>query len=81
MRWLYRKNGTETTAYLFCPDKSHKTAVQRNKSKRFLRELVRAESGSVPSGFDIAILVRQDFAKLSREERRDMFLTLVRQFP
>ncbi|TGL56560.1 ribonuclease P protein component [Leptospira ognonensis] len=73
---LFRKNGLGVSCFLFCPDKSHKRSVDRNKTKRILRELVRNHETLIPKGFDIAILSHIDFSKIVPEERKNMFLTL-----
>lgn len=70
MRWLVRKNGPSVCQFfIFVPDKTHKTAVARNLSKRILRELVRKHHSLLPVGYDYALLVQKEFAKLSKEDR------------
>ncbi|XDD43038.1 ribonuclease P protein component [Leptospira sp. WS60.C2] len=81
LRWLVRKNGLPFASFLFCPDKTHKTAVLRNRSKRILRELVRKHIPLIPVGYDCAILVPVGFAKLSKEDREALFLSVLKQFP
>jgi len=81
MRWLVRKNGLPFASFLFCPDKTHKTAVERNRSKRILRELVRKHLPAFPIGYDYALLAQVGFAKLSKEDREVFFLSVLKQFP
>ncbi|MBL0954895.1 MAG: ribonuclease P protein component [Leptospira sp.] len=81
LRWLVRKNGLPFASFLFCPDKTHKTAVLRNRSKRILRELVRKYNSVLPVGYDCALLVQVGFAKLSKEDREVLFLSALKQFP
>ncbi|TGL07776.1 ribonuclease P protein component-like protein [Leptospira bouyouniensis] len=81
LRWLVRKNGLPFASFLFCPDKTHKTAVLRNRSKRILRELVRKNLSLIPVGYDCALLVQVGFAKLSKEDREVLFLSALKQIP
>jgi ribonuclease P protein component len=77
---LVRKNDQRVAEFLFCPDKSHKTAVERNRTKRLLRELVRKFHDSFPKGIDCAIITHIDFAKISTEERESLFLSVLSRF-
>ncbi|TGN06578.1 ribonuclease P protein component-like protein [Leptospira ilyithenensis] len=74
--FLSRKNGTENTCFLFCPDRSHKSAVDRNRTKRLLKELVRLHLSAFPAGNDIAILAHIDFARKLPKEREEIFLSI-----
>ncbi|TGN20937.1 ribonuclease P protein component [Leptospira idonii] len=73
LRLLSRKNETGKSYFLFCPDKSHKRAVDRNRTKRLLKELVRTHLSQFPAGMDFAILAHIDFSKKSPEERETIF--------
>lgn len=52
--------------------KQVRTAVQRNRIKRVIREYFRAEAHLIPA-CDIVILVRKNFAQLSNQEIRLTF--------
>ncbi|WP_108977402.1 ribonuclease P protein component [Leptospira ryugenii] len=77
---LLRKNQKEDSFFLFCPDKSHKRAVDRNKTKRILRDLVRRHIHSIPKGYDIALIAQFEFSKCSPDKRYALFQNLF-QFP
>ncbi|MCU0824810.1 MAG: ribonuclease P protein component [Leptospira sp.] len=79
LRFLVRKNDQLVAEFLFCPDKSHKTAVQRNRTKRLLRELVRKFHDQIPNGIDCAMLTHINFSKSPAETREKIFESLVRK--
>ncbi len=65
------------------PNKAVKQAVDRNKIKRRLREIIRLKLSLVKKGIDCVILVRQDIKALSYqdlEERVDFMLYKARLF-
>lgn len=50
------------------PNKAVKQAVDRNKIKRRLREIIRLKLSLIEKGIDCIILVRQDIKKLSYQD-------------
>jgi len=49
--------------------KTEKRAVHRNRAKRQLREVVRAQLPKLKSGFDVALTIKASFLPLSFEEK------------
>ncbi len=50
-------------------NKTEKRAVHRNRAKRQLREIVRAELPNLKSGLDIVLTIKASFLPLSFEEK------------
>lgn len=74
----FKKNSLTQTRYLFCSDRTTKTAVYRNKVKRILRALVREKDLVHPSGYDIAILGGKEFVNKDFSERKKILFTLLK---
>lgn len=69
---LWKENTDEKTYFLFCPDKTHKNAVRRNKTKRILRELAR-KNEAFPFGIDVALVAGITFSNWNLEARDSAF--------
>ena len=54
-------------------------AVERNRVRRRLRELVREHYGSLPSGIDLLVIARPAAAAATWTELRDAFASLLRR--
>jgi ribonuclease P protein component len=59
--------------------KTAKKAVDRNRAKRQLREIIKAELPSVKSGYDIALTIKPGFLPLSFEEKTKTAHQLLRK--
>lgn len=55
---LWLPGQADRTRYAVCVGKRNGNAVQRNRMKRVLRELIRSGRDRIPSGIDFAILPR-----------------------
>ncbi|MCB1156236.1 MAG: ribonuclease P protein component [Leptospiraceae bacterium] len=63
LRIFYLKNGVSITRFLYCSDRTARTAVRRNRVKRVLRACIRELESSVSPGFDIAIIASYLFTE------------------
>ncbi len=69
-----RRNGTDTTRLGFTVSTKLGHAVVRNRMRRRLREIYRAQEGELRSGYDIVVVARSaaveaEFALLQRSFR------------
>jgi len=63
------KNNLEVSRFGFIVGKKKfKKAVDRNKIKRQLREIIHLKLDKIKSGFDIAIIVKEDIKNKSYQE-------------
>lgn len=74
---VYRSNSLNNCRYLFCTDRSIKRAVDRNRIKRILREIVSKKSG--PQGFDIALIAKIEYGLNDSLFRSQIFLKLLKK--
>ena len=71
-----RTNGPETRVGLSTP-RSLGGAVQRNRVRRRLRELIRERRGTIGTGWDLLLIARPEAASASYAELRAAFGSLV----
>jgi ribonuclease P protein component len=64
-----RTNGPETRVGLSTP-RSLGGAVQRNRVRRRLRELIRERRGTIGAGWDLLLIARPEAARASHAELR-----------
>jgi ribonuclease P protein component len=65
------------TEIIYCSDKSSKNAVQRNRTKRLLRAIVRENKDKIPQQMDIAIIGKREIEDLSFIKRVDLLASLL----
>lgn len=77
LRWR-RTDRSETRIGLSTP-RSLGGAVERNRVRRRLRELIRRGYGAIGPGWDVLVVARPDAAEASWDELREAFTSLVRR--
>ncbi|MDO5718263.1 MAG: ribonuclease P protein component [Tissierellia bacterium] len=65
---LIKKNNLSITRIGFTVTKKYGTAVERNKIKRRLREIIRNNQHSLVEGYDIIIIPKKNTANMSFHE-------------
>ncbi|MCG9873244.1 MAG: ribonuclease P protein component [Leptospiraceae bacterium] len=78
---LFRANGGLDTEILYCSDKTSQNAVQRNRTKRILRALVRENKDKIPDQMDIAIISKRDIEDLDFTQRVELLASLLSKIP
>lgn len=73
-----RTDGGEARVGIATP-KTLGGAVERNRVRRRLRELVREHYGTLPSGLDLLVIARPEAARATWTELRDAFASLLRR--
>lgn len=72
-----RRTGGATTRIGFSTPRSLGGAVQRNRVRRRLRELVRERYGDLGTGWDLLVIARPAAAQASFADLREAFATLL----
>jgi len=70
---IYRKNGLDTSRYLFCTDRKIKRAVKRNRIKRILRDIVLRKNSETRPGFDIALIAMFELNNMTAKSRDGIY--------
>jgi ribonuclease P protein component len=65
------------TEILYCSDKTSQNAVQRNRTKRILRALVRENKDKIPDQMDIAIISKREIEDLDFTLRVELLASLL----
>jgi len=65
------------TEILYCSDKTSQNAVQRNRTKRILRALVRENKDKIPDQMDIAIISKREIEDLDFTQRVELLASLL----
>lgn len=61
--------------------KIFKTAVERNRIRRQMSEIVRTNIGIVPEGFDLIVVAKPEIRSASFEELKSSLLHILEKFP
>ncbi len=77
LRWR-RTDGRETRIGLSTP-RSLGSAVERNRVRRRLRELLRRSYGELGNGWDVLLIARPEAGRASWEELREALASLLRR--
>jgi ribonuclease P protein component len=77
---LFRPNQDGISRFLFCSQRNAKTAVNRNRIKRRLREAVSSKLGSIPQGYDIALIAHKAVVDMKFSELLDSLEKSIRIF-
>ncbi|WP_246057626.1 ribonuclease P protein component [Leptospira gomenensis] len=74
---VYLSNSSSKNRYLYCPERTVKTAVLRNRIKRKLRAVLHEEEKNFLKGFDIAILAKKEMLTLEHGELVKILVSLI----
>ncbi|MBT5954505.1 ribonuclease P protein component [bacterium] len=74
---VYAKKYFEESKAAFVASKRIGNAVVRNKSKRRLKELVRANQGLLPSDYDVVFVAKRELRTLSYQQLEQGFIHLL----
>ncbi|PJZ62846.1 ribonuclease P protein component [Leptospira adleri] len=74
---VYSPNSLSKNRFLYCPERTVKTAVQRNRIKRKLRSVIHEEEKNFLKGFDIAILAKKEILDLNHGELVKILVSLI----
>ncbi|WP_340631052.1 ribonuclease P protein component [Leptospira interrogans] len=74
---VYLPNSFSKNRFLYCPERTVKTAVQRNRMKRKLRAIIHEEEKNFSKGFDIAILAKKEILDLNHRELVKILVSLI----
>jgi ribonuclease P protein component len=76
------KSGSDPSKLGFVASgKIFKTAVERNRIRRQMSEIVRTNIHLVPSGFDLTVVAKPEIRNASFEELKESILHLLEKFP
>lgn len=64
------EEGAPTRFAVIVSAKAEKTAVRRNRTKRQVREILRAAMPTIRPGFDVAVSLRGPFVRLEFDEKK-----------
>ncbi|WP_245667219.1 ribonuclease P protein component [Leptospira tipperaryensis] len=74
---VYIPNSLSKNRFLYCPERTVKTAVQRNRIKRKLRSVIHEEEKNFLKGFDIAVLAKKEILDLNHGELVKILVSLI----
>ena len=72
------RNGLQYSRFIVIPVRHYGNAVQRNLIRRQVREIMRTDMDSVPSGFDYAVIVFPGYT-LEFCEKEKILISLIRK--
>lgn len=76
---IFRKTNKDTTRIGFSITKKYGKAVQRNRTKRQLREIIGSRIGMVKQGYDIVFAVRKEEKEAHYKDLDDAVNTLLKR--
>ncbi|PJZ69971.1 ribonuclease P protein component [Leptospira perolatii] len=65
---VFKENGSDQNRYLYCPERSVRLAVHRNRIKRRLRAAISDLEPEMNQGFDLAILAKPKLLEIGYPE-------------
>ncbi|WP_246838781.1 ribonuclease P protein component [Leptospira stimsonii] len=74
---VFTPNSLSKNRFLYCPERTVKTAVLRNRIKRKLRSVVHEEEKNFLKGYDIAILAKKEILDLNHGELVQILVSLI----
>lgn len=71
------RNGRDTTRIGLSTPRTLGTAVERNRTRRRLRELVRERYRTLPAGWDILVIARPEATRATFAELREALASVI----
>jgi ribonuclease P protein component len=75
---ISKRNSLGFNRYLYCPDKTCKNSVQRNKVKRVLRAHIHEIHPQLKIGYDLGFITGFAFTEIVFTERKSILLNLLK---